>query len=67
MKRKEIEIVIDQDGNVQVEARGFRGRTCAAATKDFLEALGGSQCEKKKSEWYQTEKTCTRQVVKQGS
>ena len=62
-----IEIIVDPDGRVRVEAKGFRGRECAKATADFLKELGGEQCETKKSEWYQTETTCAKQVVKQGS
>jgi len=64
---KEIEIIVSSDGQVQVEAKGFRGQSCAKATADFLKELGGEQCETKKSEWYQTETTCAKQVVKQGS
>lgn len=63
---KEIEIIISPDGQVKVEAKGFRGRECATATADFLKELGGKQCETKKSEWYQKERLATRQTVRNG-
>lgn len=37
---KEIFITFDEDGNPVVEAKGFAGQGCKAATKPFEDALG---------------------------
>lgn len=37
---KKITITIDQEGNSTIEASGFSGGECLAATKSFEEALG---------------------------
>jgi len=50
---KEIEVIIDKDGNVTVEAVGFKGKACAAATKAIEEALGKVTSSKKKPEFNQ--------------
>ena len=38
---KSIIVDIDESGDVNIEAVGFKGKTCAKATKDLIEALGG--------------------------
>lgn len=50
---KEIVTRIDKLGNIKVDANGFVGNTCADATKNYLLAVGGSQNETKKPEYYQ--------------
>ena len=43
-----------KDGEVKVEASGFKGGACAVATKAFEEVLGGKVHDKKlKSEYYE--------------
>lgn len=37
---KTIEIVIDANGEVVVETKGYRGKECKAASKPFEDALG---------------------------
>jgi hypothetical protein len=42
------------DGQVEIEASGFKGGACDAATKAFEEVLGGNVSGKKrKAEFYQ--------------
>lgn len=46
------------DGAVEVEAKGFKGGGCDAATKAFEEVLGGEITSKKrKAEFYEKEPT----------
>lgn len=50
---KEIVFTIG-DGQVELEAKGFKGSACEAATKAFEEVLGGPiQNKKRKSEYYE--------------
>ncbi|EIQ01081.1 Protein of unknown function (DUF2997) [Opitutaceae bacterium TAV1] len=44
------------DGQVELEAKGFKGGACEAATKAFEEVLGGTVSNKKrKTEYYEKE------------
>lgn len=52
MAMKHIEITIDADGGVEVEAFGFKGQGCAAEVDVFSKALGKTIETKKKSEAY---------------
>lgn len=40
MAKKEIIVNISKDGEIRIEAKGFKGRECLQATKPFEEALG---------------------------
>lgn len=45
------------DGQVGIEASGFKGGACEAATKAFEDVLGGNITNKtRKTEFYQQEK-----------
>ncbi len=52
---KKIEITIDADGGVEVEAFGFHGKGCAQEVDVFANALGEKIEVKKKGEFYQGE------------
>lgn len=41
------------DGQVNIEASGFKGGACDAATKAFEEVLGTPTNKKRKAEYYQ--------------
>jgi hypothetical protein len=41
------------DGNVEIEASGFKGGACDAATKAFEEVLGTATNKKRKAEYYE--------------
>ena len=40
------------DGKVEIEAKGFTGSACEAATKAFEDVLGGNITEKKRTADY---------------
>jgi hypothetical protein len=50
---KTIKITIDQDGQAQIETTGFKGSTCALATREIQKALGTVTTDTKKPEFYQ--------------
>lgn len=62
---KSIEIVFAENGDVKIEAVGFQGKGCEAATKAFEEALGVVTNRKKKPEYHQLATVATKQ--KQGT
>lgn len=51
---RRIEIIIDNDGETQVEAHGYKGGTCVKATAPLTKALIGTPtAHVKKPEFYQ--------------
>jgi Protein of unknown function (DUF2997) len=50
---KQIFIDIDPQGNVTVEADGYKGKGCEAATKAYEQCLGKTTQRTKKPEWQQ--------------
>lgn len=56
-KNESINIVLTPDGKVEVSAEGYKGDTCAQATRFLEEALGlNTDNRKKTAEWFQTKK-----------
>lgn len=51
MEEKEIEIKIDKQGKVSVEAFGFHGQGCEEAIKFLIDGLGQQQSLQNKSEY----------------
>jgi hypothetical protein len=60
----EIEIIINPDGSVSVEALGFTGPDCEKATAFIEEALGEVQTRKRKPEYYRRQRD--REKLSQG-
>lgn len=48
---KSIEVKVDQDGVLTVEAVGYKGASCAKATEALEQALGLTKSMKKKPEY----------------
>ena len=49
---KKVEILFGPEGEVVVEALGFKGTSCKEATKFLEEALGKTVDVKRKIEWH---------------
>jgi len=52
MPRKEIEIVIEKDGTVNIEQTGWEGKGCDGAIDDLVNSLGKVTSKKKKKEYH---------------
>lgn len=52
-----IEVTVSADGEVTLETRGFRGKTCQEATHSLEEALGARHDERLTAEYYLPAKT----------
>lgn len=58
---KEIRVVIDEKGNVQIEASGFSGRECLKETEALERALGvDGQQRKFKPEYFRAQQAVRR-------
>ena len=49
---KTIELIIEIDGTVRVETRGFQGRSCLEASRALTAALGRTVGDRLTSEFY---------------
>ena len=53
MSKETINITISPSGNVKIDAVGFKGKSCTAATAEIELVLGGGHAaSKKKPEYY---------------
>jgi len=52
---EKITVIIEADGQVRVETKGFKGQGCLAASKFLEETLGKTLEIKKTGEYYETE------------
>jgi hypothetical protein len=62
---KTIEIVINPQGEITLQTKGYAGSTCKAATKALEEALGLKAREKLTAEFYQAQTTQSQQKLRQ--
>jgi hypothetical protein len=51
--KEELEVTISPKGEVQIEAKGFKGGSCLKATKRLEEALGIEKARKLKVEFHE--------------
>ncbi len=65
MKEFNIEIEIDNDGNIKAETKGMKGDICINELEEILAGLEGEQGFKNKPEFYQ--KSSKTQVVSKSS
>lgn len=52
---KSIVVEVSPEGEVKIEAVGYKGQSCSLATKALEKALGLSGKSTKKPEWHQSE------------
>ena len=50
-----VDVIIDEQGNVTIDAIGFRGKGCDAATAALEKALGKVKTKNKKKEFFDVE------------
>ena len=66
MKRQEITVTIDQDGQATVAVSGIDGPDCQAATESLERALGAVRSRERTSEYYRACQQQTSAVRKVG-
>lgn len=54
-----IEIIIDVNGEIKIQTKGFSGKSCIEGSKFVEEALGTKTGEKLTGEYYQTTRNQT--------
>jgi len=55
MGQREFNIKIGADGSVEVDVKGYKGRSCTEAVKLFEQIVGEIKAEQKTSEFYEPE------------
>jgi hypothetical protein len=55
MAQREFNITIGADGSVEVEVKGYKGRSCSEAVRLFEQIVGQIKSEQKTSEFYEPE------------
>ena len=66
-QKHEIQIDIDDNGNVSFQVKGVKGKKCLEITKELEQALGIVKSQEKTAEFYQTETQTGVSVEKKGS
>lgn len=63
---KEIEITIDEEGNTEIDLKGFKGKGCKELTDGLIKALHGTvEKRTQKADFYKSEtKTKVKQQAK---
>ena len=61
-----VTIIVSGDGEVTVDAEGFKGAMCEKATKAIEKAFGGKVERTKKSSYYQEAEAGTKQSTGSG-
>ncbi len=63
---RKITLLVNEDGSVQLEVEGVKGKGCTELTADVEKALGTVTSVKKKAEYHQLGKTESKQQIKGG-
>ena len=65
-KLKEIEITIDENGEISLDMQGFQGKGCSDLSKKLIQAMKGKiKSVKKKNEYYKVEEK-QKQTINRG-
>ena len=64
--QKEIEFIIDKDGNIVMDQINFVGSECSKVADEFAKALGKKVKQDKKCDYFQSETTIRPKVPIQG-
>lgn len=57
INQKEIEIVINTDGTIEIDQIGWKGKSCEGAVDDLIKMLGKEVKKRRKSEWHKHQQT----------
>lgn len=60
---EEIEFTIDENGQVEIEANGFKGKGCAKVIDELAKAIGTKVKTTLKQDYYQPEDTKIKQKI----
>lgn len=64
MSNRSIEVIVDPDGGVSIDAIGFKGTDCEQATKFLEQALGVIKVRQKKPEYTQRARNQNKQQLR---
>jgi len=64
MQEFNINIEIDEDGNIKAETKGMKGEVCVDELKNILKGLEGEQTYKNKPEFYSKNLKTSNQILR---
>ena len=62
MPEREFEIIIGPDGTVELQVRGYKGRSCLEAAKLFEQIVGEMKSQSQTSEFYEPDEKVQHRV-----
>lgn len=62
MPEREFEIIIGPDGTVELQVRGYKGRSCLEAAKLFEQIVGEMKSQSQTSEFYEPDEKVQNRV-----
>lgn len=66
MKERKIEVKINEDGSLEIDADGFTGDACIKEIEDMIGDISMTKEIEKKPEYYKKTKKTSRQYISQG-
>jgi hypothetical protein len=63
MNKRSIEVVVDTDGSIAIDAVGFKGDACDKATRFLEEALGQIAGKRRKPSYHERNQTRRQQRI----
>ena len=64
MQERKVTLLIDENGAVQIDVDGVRGKACTALTEDVEKALGVVTSQTKKAEYHMVNTQAAQQQVR---
>ena len=64
MQQKEVEVIINKDGTIEMDQKGWEGKSCDGAINDLIKSLGTVSQKKKKKEYFKKVKIDMKQDLK---
>lgn len=64
MQERKVTLIIDENGAVQIDVEGVKGKACTALTVDVEKALGVVTSQTKKAEYHTVATQPTQQQVR---
>lgn len=62
MQEFNIEITIDEDGNIKAESKGIKGEICVSELTNILKGLEGEESFVNKAEYYQNNRVMEQKI-----
>ena len=62
MAKTELDIIIDENGEIHMDIKGTKGKTCIEIAEEIAQILGRIKTKKPKPEYYEDEVSIKKQI-----